>query len=108
MAARIKKGDTVMVCSGKDKGKTGTVLRVLASEGKVVVEGVNLVTKHVKPTQAKPKGEKLQKEAPIASCKVMPVHPETGKATRVRFQNEDGKKVRVTTSRKAGTSVKLS
>jgi large subunit ribosomal protein L24 len=98
MAARIKKGDTVFVISGKDKGKTGTVIRVIPEEDKVVVQGINMVTKHRKPTQRQPEGERSQREAPIAACKVMPVDPTTGKGSRIRFEVQDGKKVRVTKS----------
>ncbi len=95
MAARIKKGDTVQVISGRDKGKTGTVLRVLPEDDKVVVQGINMVTKHQRPTQRAPEGKRFEKEAPIQACKVMPVDPQTGKATRVRFKTEGDKKVRV-------------
>ena len=75
MAARIKKGDTVAVISGKDKGKTGTVLRVIPEEMKVVVQGVNMVTKHQRPTQRAPEGKRFQKEAALYWSKVMPVDP---------------------------------
>ena len=96
MSARIKKGDTVYVISGKDKGKTGTVLRVMPEEDKVVVQGINVVTKHRKPTQRQPEGARTTKEAPIHACKVMPVDPTTGKGTRVKFEKGEGdKKVRV-------------
>ena len=96
MAARIRKGDTVYVISGKDKGKTGTVLKVIVETDKVVVEGLNKVTKHQTPTQRKPQGERVQREAPMAACKVMPVDPTTGKPTRVRHKtDDDGTKIRV-------------
>ncbi|MEO7096045.1 MAG: 50S ribosomal protein L24 [Polyangiales bacterium] len=98
MSARIKKGDTVYVISGKDKGKTGTVTRVIPEEDKVVVQGINMVTKHRKPTQRQPEGERLQKEMPLHACKVMPVDPGTNKGSRIRFETVDGKKVRVTKS----------
>ena len=98
MSARIKKGDTVYVISGKDKGKTGTVTRVIPEEDKVVVQGINMVTKHRKPTQRQPEGERLQKEMPLHACKVMPVDPTTGKGSRVKYETVDGKKVRVTKS----------
>jgi len=81
-AARIKKGDTVAVISGKDKGKTGTVLRVIPEELKVVVQGINMVTKHQKPTQRAPEGKRFQKEAALYWSKVMPVDPATGKPVR--------------------------
>ena len=98
MAARIKKGDTVYVISGRDKGKTGTVLKVIPEDDTVVVQGINMVTKHRKPTQRQPEGERLKREAPMHACKVMPVDPTTGKGSRVRTQVQDGKKVRVTKS----------
>jgi large subunit ribosomal protein L24 len=103
MAARIKKGDTVAVISGRDKGKTGTVLRVMPEDGKVVVQGINMVTKHQKPTQRAPEGKRFQKEAPIHASKVMPVDPQTGKPTRVRFKVEGDKKVRIAV--KSGTAL---
>jgi large subunit ribosomal protein L24 len=80
--ARIKKGDTVAIISGKDKGKTGTVLRVIPEELKVVVQGINMVTKHQKPTQRAPEGKRFQKEAAMYWSKVMPVDPATGKPVR--------------------------
>jgi len=92
-AAKIKKGDSVVVRSGKDKGRTGTVLQVMPKEGKVLVEGVNVATRHRKPTQANPQGGIERREAPMAISKVgLAVD---GKASRVRFETRDGKKVRV-------------
>lgn len=93
-AAKIKKGDSVVVLSGKDKGRTGTVLQVLPKDGKVVVEGVNVATKHRKPTQANPQGGIDRVAAPMAISKVA-VADKDGKPTRVRFEVKDGKKVRV-------------
>jgi large subunit ribosomal protein L24 len=96
MSSRIRKGDTVLVISGKDKGKTGKVMRVLNEDDRVVVEGINLVKRHVRPTPRDPSGGILEREQPIYACKVMPVDPKTGKGTRVRFTSlEDGRKVRV-------------
>jgi large subunit ribosomal protein L24 len=96
MAARIRKGDTVVVISGKDKGKKGKVTRVVREEDRVVVEGVNLIKRHTRPTPRNPSGGILEREQPIHACKVMPVDPKTGKGTRVRFKIlEDGKKIRV-------------
>ena len=89
---KIKKGDTVKVIAGKDNGTEGKVLSVDAKNGKVVVEGVNMITKHAKPSQANPNGGIVQKEAPIDISNVMLVVD--GKATRVGFKVEDGKKVR--------------
>ena len=96
MAARIRKGDLVVVISGKDKGKTGKVMRVLCEDDRVVVAGVNLVKRHSRPTPRNPSGGILEREQPIHACKVMPEDPKTGKGTRVRFKElEGGKKVRV-------------
>ena len=94
-AAKIKKGDRVVVLSGKDKGKTGTVTLSMPKDGKVVVEGVNTVVRHTKPTQADPQGGKVTKEAPLHVSNVALADPKTGVATRVRFEERDGKKVRV-------------
>jgi large subunit ribosomal protein L24 len=96
MAARILKGDTVVVISGKDKGKTGKIQRVLREEGRVVVEGINLVKRHMRPTPRNPSGGILEREQPIHASKVMPVDPQSGKGTRIRFKTlENGKKVRI-------------
>ena len=94
-AAKIKKGDNVVVLSGKDKGKTGTVSLVMPKEGKVVVEGVNVATRHRKPSQANPQGGIERREAPLHISKVAVADPKSGKPTRVRFEQKDGKKVRV-------------
>ena len=95
-AAKIKKGDSVVVRSGKDKGRTGTVLQVLPQEGKVLVQGVNVAARHRKPSQTNPQGGIDRREAPMAISKVGLADPKTGKATRVRFEtSKDGKKVRV-------------
>lgn len=94
-AAKIKKGDQVVVLSGKDKGRTGTVARVLPREGKVVVEGINVVARHRKPSQANPQGGIERAPAPMAICKVAIADPKDGRPTRVRFEQRDGKKVRV-------------
>ena len=92
-ALKIKKGDTVKVITGKDKGKEGKVISVDVQKGKVVVEGVNMITKHSKPSQANPNGGIVQKEAAIDISNVMLVVG--GKATRVGFEVKNGKKVRV-------------
>ena len=89
---KIKKGDTVKVIAGKDNNAEGKVLSVDAKNGKVVVEGVNMITKHAKPSQANPNGGIAQKEAPIDISNVMLVV--NGKATRVGFKMVDGKKKR--------------
>ena len=101
MARHIKQGDTVMVTTGADKGKTGRVLRILADKDRVVVEGIARVWKHVRPSQRHPQGGRIQKDAPIHISNVMPVDPSTGKGTRVKFETRDGKKVRV--AAKSGT-----
>jgi large subunit ribosomal protein L24 len=93
--AKIKKGDTVVVLSGKDKGKTGEVTQALPKDGKVVVAGVNVITRHKKPTQQNPQGGLERKEAPLHASKVAVADPKTGKPTRVRFETKDGVKVRV-------------
>ena len=94
-AAKIKKGDTVVVLSGKDKGKTGEVTRAMPKDGKIVVSGVNIATRHKKPSQANPQGGLERSEAPMHASKVALADPKSGKATRVRFETRDGKKVRV-------------
>ena len=92
----IKKGDTVIVLSGKDKGKTGKVEVVLPKERKVVVEKVNIVSRHTKPRQQGEEGGILKKESPIYACKVMRVCPKCNKPTRPAHKTlADGKKVAV-------------
>ena len=94
MPAHVRKGDEVVVTSGDHKGQTGTIMRVDPKKNLVFVKGLNLVTKHVKPTRVAPQGGIVQREAPIHISKVSPVVD--GKATRVRFRTEaDGSKVRV-------------
>ena len=102
-AAKIKKGDTVIVLSGKDKGKEGTVTRNLPRDGKVVVAGVNLITRHNKPNQSNPEGGIERVEAPMAVSKVALKDPTTGQPTRVGFEMIDGKKVRV--AKKSGARI---
>ncbi|MCR4779341.1 MAG: 50S ribosomal protein L24 [Lachnospiraceae bacterium] len=94
--SKIKKGDTVKVIAGKSKDKEGKVLSVDLKNGKVVVEGANMVTKHTKPSASNPNGGIIQQEAPMDISNVMYVHK--GKATRVGFKVEDGKKVRIAKS----------
>ena len=95
MAMNVKKGDTVVVLSGKDKGKQGKVLGTVPSEAKVVVEGINMVTCHVKPRKQGEEGGIVKREAAIASSKVQVVCPKCGKATRVAHKIEGDKKTRV-------------
>lgn len=92
---KIKSGDTVRVTTGKDKGKEGKVVKVLREANKVVVEGLNMVTKHVKPNASNPQGGIQKKEAPIHVSNVALVDPATKEITKVGFKIEDGKKVRV-------------
>lgn len=92
---RIKKGDKVVVIAGSNKGKEGTVTTVLPKEEKVIVSGVNVRKKHVKPSQAQPEGKIIEKEAPIHISNVALVDPKTNKATKVGYKVENGKKVRV-------------
>jgi len=94
-AQKIRKGDKVVILSGKDKGKTGDVLRAMPRDGKVVVSGVNIAVRHRKPTQVNPQGGLERREAPMHVSKVAIADPKTGKPTRVRFETRDGKKVRV-------------
>jgi len=94
MAAKIKKGDRVVVLAGKDKGRQGSVLRVLPKDERVVVEGLNMVQRHTRPTQADPQGGIKHKEAPLHVSNVALVDPKSGGPTKVGFRMEGGKKVR--------------
>ena len=94
-AAKIKKGDSVVIRSGKDKGRSGTVLQVMPKDGKVLVEGVNVAARHRKPSQANPQGGIDRIPAPMHISKVALADPKDGKPTRVRFETRDGKKLRV-------------
>ncbi len=91
----VKTGDTVKIMSGKSKGHVGKVMAVSPSEGKVIVEGGNIVTKHVKPRRMGEQGGKVEAEAAMYACKVMPVCPKCGKPTRVGHTMKGDKKVRV-------------
>jgi len=95
MANRIKTGDTVMVVAGDSKGTRAKVLRVDIENNKVVLEGVNVVTKHIRPSRVNPQGGRLRVERPINMSNVMPIDVKSGKATRVRSSVVKGKKVRV-------------
>ena len=97
----LKKGDTVVVISGSWKNKQGTVLQVLPKTGRVVVEGVNIVSRHTRPSQTNQDGGIIKKEAPIAACKVMIVDPKTNQPTRIGYKVEGDKKVRY--AKKSGT-----
>ena len=91
---KIKKGDKVVVLSGKDKGRTGEVVKAMPKEGKVIVSGINVHARHRKPTQLNPQGGIERKEAPLHVSKVA-IATADGKPSRVRFEVRDGKKVRV-------------
>ncbi len=99
----VKKGDTVKVISGKDKGKQGVILEAFPKKERVLVEGVNLVKKHAKPSQDNPQGGILNQEAAIHVSNVMPIDPKSGEPTRVGYKVEDGKKVRI--AKKSGEAL---
>lgn len=94
---RLQTGDTVVVVAGANKGKQGKVKRLTSDQERVVIEGVNVIKKHMKSTPERPSGI-IQQEAPIAASNVMLLDPETGKPTRVRHEVKDGRKVRVAKS----------
>ncbi|WP_188498293.1 50S ribosomal protein L24 [Pullulanibacillus pueri] len=91
----VKKGDKVQVISGKDKGKQGVILEAYPKKDRVLVEGVNIVKKHAKPSQDNPQGGISDIEAPIHASNVMPLDPKTSEPTRVGYKTVDGKKVRI-------------
>jgi large subunit ribosomal protein L24 len=96
MARHIRSGDSVVVIAGRDKGKTGKVLRILAAKDRCVVEGVNRVWKHVRPSQRNPQGGRIQKDAPIHLSNVMPMDPgSNNRGTRIRTEVRDGQKHRI-------------
>ena len=99
----IKKGDTVLVITGKDSGKTGKVLEVMPKDGKAVVENINVVTKHQKPKSAQDKGGIIKKSAPMEASNLMVVCPVCGKATRISRKTVEGANVRV--CKKCGASL---
>ena len=92
---RIRKGDNVIVIAGNDKGKTGKVLTVIPDKDRVIVEGVAMVSKHTKPNAKAPQGGIIKQEASIHVSNVSLIDPKSGKATRVGFKIDGGKKVRV-------------
>ena len=91
----VKKGDKVKVITGKDKGKEGVILAAFPKQDRVLVEGINMVKKHAKPSQANPQGGIVNQEAPIHVSNVMILDPKTGEPTRVGYKVEGNKKVRV-------------
>jgi large subunit ribosomal protein L24 len=101
---KIKKGDRVVVITGRDKGKEGEVLKVLPSESRVIVQGVNVAKRHTRPSAANPSGGILDKELPIHISNVAHLDPKSGKPTRVGFKLlESGRKVRV--ARRSGETI---
>ncbi len=100
---KIKKGDNVIIISGKDKGKTGAVLKSFPKENRVLVEGVNMKIIHQKPGKNIQKGQKVEKAQPLNVSNVMIVDPKTKKPTRVKFSMEKGKKTRITS--KSGSKI---
>ncbi|OPX22276.1 MAG: 50S ribosomal protein L24 [Planctomycetales bacterium 4484_123] len=96
MARHVRKGDTVVVIAGNDKGKVGEVLRVDAKAGKVLVQGVNRVYRHLRPSRRNPQGGRIEKEMPIDISNVLPLDPKTSRPTRVGFRvGAEGAKERV-------------
>ena len=95
MAMKVKKGDTVVILSGKDRGKQGKIMGTVPKESKVVVEGANIATCHVKPRRQGESGGIVTREAALPVCKVQVVCPKCGKPTRVGMKLEDDKKTRV-------------
>lgn len=94
MKMKLKTGDTVVVTAGEHKGKEGKIVKVLKSDNKAIVEGVNIVKKHQKPTAQSPQGGIIEKEAPLHISNLSLKDPKSGKPTRVGIRIEDGKKVR--------------
>ena len=100
----IKKGDTVYVNAGNDKGQTGKVLSVLVSEDRAIVEGVNMVSKHTKPNSKQPQGGIIKQEAGIHISNLNLIDPASGKPTRIGYKEVDGKKIRF--AKKSGEEIK--
>lgn len=99
---RIRKGDTVVVTAGKEKGKRGKVLHILTKKDRVVIERVAMIKRHTKPTQQNPQGGIIEKEGSVHISNVMPVDPGSDKPTRVKIQDDAGKRLRVG---KSGTTI---
>ena len=100
----VKKGDTVYVNAGNDKGKTGKVLSVIPAKDRVIVEGINLVSKHTKPNAKQPQGGIIKQEAGIHVSNLQLIDPQSGKPTRVGHKVVDGKKIRY--AKKSGEEIK--
>lgn len=103
MAKRVRKGDLVAIMAGDDKGKRGRVLRLINEKNRVVVEGVNLVYKHLRKSQQHPQGGRIRREAAVHISNVMPIDPEENQPTRVSFREADGKRTRV--ARRTGNAI---
>ena len=103
MSLNVKKGDNVVILAGKDKGKEGTVKKTIASANRVIVEGINMVKKHQKPSNSNPNGGVIDTEAAISASNVMLIDPSTNEPTRVGFKFVDGKKVRF--AKKSGKTI---
>ncbi|GGJ93052.1 50S ribosomal protein L24 [Lentibacillus kapialis] len=99
----VKKGDKVKVISGKDRGKEGTILEAYPKKERVMVEGINMIKKHAKPSQDNPQGGILNQEAAIHVSNVMAIDPKSGEPTRVGYEVRDGKKVRI--AKKSGEAI---
>ena len=99
---KIKKGDQVIVTTGRDKGRRGEVMQVLREENRVLVQGCNMVKRHTRPTQTNPGGI-INKEAPLHISNVSLIDPDSGKATRVGYEVKDGKKIRI--ARRSGKAL---
>ena len=95
MSRRIRTGDTVAVIAGDDKGKRGKILRIITEKNRVLIEGVNLVYKHMRKSQQNPNGGRIRREAPVHMSNVMPIDPDSNEPTRVSYREVDGKRVRV-------------
>jgi large subunit ribosomal protein L24 len=96
MAIHVKKGDMVQIIAGNDKGATGRVLRVIPSKKSIVIQGHNIVKKHVRPSRKNPQGGRINVEQPIHISNVLPISPKNSKGSRIHYQvNEDGTKKRV-------------
>jgi large subunit ribosomal protein L24 len=102
MAAKLKKGDRVVVLAGRDKGKEGEILRVIPKENRAVVSGINVVVRHTRQSQTS-QGGRIPKEAPLDLSNIALIDPKDGGATRVGFRFEDGKKVRF--AKKSGETI---
>ena len=96
MSTHVKKGDTVVILTGKDRGKSGEVIRVFPKKGDALVKGINVITRHMKPSMSNPQGGRIQKEAPIDVCKLMVQCPSCQKPSRMsHVRSMDGRGLRV-------------